>query len=276
MSYLYGMVATHPTRVDCELVERHEQRIATGEKSGRGVPAWGTAHVCEGNVTTRLQRTPQPYSRRTRSAAQDGMSRTSLTWCPPPGSERGVLQPLVEGASMAVIRVSIASAEAVCSDIRGALRPRRRDALKTDSLAEHVFQLLLERRDQMPSRTPMRTLRAVTWNVLRWSQRADTDVSIGDGMQMPLLQVLWNSGTTDGLVGCTIGAPLWSLLRTEPRGCGICGTVHAARTPERESYAARILVSEPFTDEEWTSVPGDSVFSVTADAHIDHVATASA
>ncbi|HHP7237399.1 hypothetical protein, partial [Longibacter sp.] len=261
MAYLYGMVATHPTRVDCELLEAHERRIVDGARTGRTVPAWGTAHVREGHVATRLQRTPQPYSQRTRSSAQDAFSRMALTWCPRPGVGGEVLQPLVEGASMAVIRVAIPAVGAVCSDIRGALRPRRRDALQTDALAEHVFQLLLERRDQMPSRSSVRTLRAVAWNVLRWSRRSKPEAASGDGMQTPLLQMLWNSGTGDGLAGCSIGASLWSLLRTEPRGCGICGSVHSTRTLNGSAYRSRVFATEPLTEEDWETVPEGRVFS---------------
>jgi len=276
MAYLYGMVATHPTRVDCELLEAQERRIAEGARTGLAVPAWGTAHVREGHVATRLQRIPQPYSQQTRSSAQDAFSRMALTWCPHPGVGGEVLQPLVEGASMAVIRAAVPAVGAVCSDIRGALRPRRRDALQTDALAEHVFQLLLERRDQMPSRSPVRTLRAVAWNVLRWSRRAEPEVASGDGMQTPFLQMLWNSGTGDGLAGCSIGASLWSLLRTEPRGCGICGAVHSTRTQNGSEYRSRVFATEPLTEEAWESVPEGRVFSVSRTARIDHIEPAEA
>jgi hypothetical protein len=178
------------------------------------------------------------------------------------------LQPLVEGASMAVIRASVPASAVVCADIRDALRPRRRDALETDSLGEHVFQLLLERRDQMPSRPAARTLRAVMWNVLRWSRRAAEDApSTGDGMQTPLLQILWRSGTHVHMAGCTVGAPLWWVQRTEPRGCGICGRVHAPRVDD-DAYRSTAVATEPLTEESWTRVPDDTVFSLGSDGRV--------
>jgi hypothetical protein len=225
----------------------------------------------DGTVETRLQRRPKPFSHTARERAQAGLAPLILAWCQMGISEPS-LQPMVEGAALAVVDAHVPGASTVCEDIRSALRPHRQKALGSDGLAEHVFQLLLERRDQVPGRPPVDTLRAVMMNVRRWSERAMAGAAAGDGMHTPQLRVLWSSGTERGLVGCSIGAPLWSVRRTEPLACGYCGQSHAVRVGEGEDYRAVVLASTPRTDEDWQRLPDGFAFSVTPDAKLKEVA----
>ncbi len=267
MSDLYGLVATHTTRMDCAYARAHEDAVAAGdagEASAPPVQAWGMARADE-TVETRLQRRPKPISQTSRERAQAGLAPLVLAWCQVGLSEPS-LQPMVEGASLAVVDAYVPGTSLVCEDIRSALRPRRQKALDSDGLAEHVFQLLLERRDQMPGRAPVDTLRAVMTNVRRWSEKAVAEASAGDGMQTPMLRVLWSSGTERGLVGCSIGAPLWVVRRTRPLTCEYCGQSHAVRVSEGEDYRAVVLASTPRTDEDWERLPDGAAFSITPDA----------
>ena len=179
---------------------------------------------------------------------------------------------MVEGASLAVVDAQSPCASLVCEDIRSALRPRRQKALGMDGLAEHVFQLLLERRDQMPRRASVNTLRAVMANVRRWSEKAMVEASVGDGMRTPTLRALWSSGTDGELVGCSIGAPLWIVQRTTPVACEYCGQSHTIRMGEGDEYRAIALASTPRTDEDWERLPDGVAFSITPDARWNEVA----
>ena len=272
---LYGLVATQATRMDCAYTRAHENAIAAGdaeETSAPPVQAWGMGAWADETVETRLQRHPKPFSRTSREQAQAGLASLVLAWCQVGRSEPS-LQPMVEGASLAVVDAHVPGDSLVCEDIRSALRPRRQKALDSDGLAEHVFQLLLERRDQMPGRAPVDTLRAVMTNVRRWSEKAVAEASAGDGMQTPMLRVLWSSGTERGLVGCSIGAPLWVVRRTRPLVCEYCGQSHAVRVSEGEDYRAVVLASTPRTDEDWQRLPDGAAFSITPDAQWSEVAT---
>lgn len=259
--------------MDCAFARAHEGAIAAGDASNRSVPpvqAWGMGTRADGTVETRLQRRPKPFSRTSREQAQAQLAPLILAWCQV-GEAEPSLQPMVEGASLAVVDAQIPGASLVCQDIRSALRPRRQKALGTDELAEHVFQLLLERRDQMPGRAPVDTLRAVMANVRRWSAKAMVEASAGDGMQTPTLRALWSSGTDRGLVGCSIGAPLWVVHRTTPVACEYCGQSHTIRRSEGDEYRAVALASTPRTDEDWQRLPDGVAFSITSDAHWSEV-----
>lgn len=62
------------------------------------------------------------------------------------------------------------------------------------------------------------------------------------------LNLLW---LHDGeLVGSRLRRSLWSLERSEPIECDICGDVHA-QPPEKEAYRVVVVASERITDEDW-------------------------
>lgn len=52
------------------------------------------------------------------------------------------------------------------------------------------------------------------------------------------------------LVGSRLRRSLWSLERSEPVECDICGDVHA-QPPEKEAYRVVVVASERITDEDW-------------------------
>lgn len=295
MCWIYGLVATHPTRPDCELQIIQEQQIETPEPRDGGPSsppsprpsAWGLGFV-EGSAsgdanlapTVRHQRAPRPSSLRVRNRARDLSGRVVLSWLHS-GSDAGVedrpsgeriAQPMADEGSLAMVDVSVPRAAAVCRDVRSALRPQRltpvsdggRARRAPTSLARHIFQLLLERQEQMPSRSAVGTLRAAVWNVLRWSEQAGpADIARDD----VVLNVLWRSRRSpSALTGCRIGAPLWVLERNEPRVCPVCSQVHADIPLAATPYRATVLASAPLTDEPWEPVSDNVAFSVTSDA----------
>jgi len=271
MSQLDGLVATHASWLDCAVSDAQERTITSasaGDGAGPDARAWGIAQLAGGMVETRLQRNPGPFSRAAREKVRATAARTTLTWCQSHG-ETPSLQPMSEGAATAIVEASGANGASVCENIRGALHPRRRTALQAEGLAEHVFQLLLERRDQVPARAPADTLRAVMTNLRRWHRRAGTRTA-PSRLQ---LRVVWSSGTAQGLAACAIGAPLWAVERTDPRLCEHCGQSHTVRISENEAYRALCLSSTPRTDEDWKRLPDGVAFSISPDAELNPVPT---
>lgn len=244
---------------------------SAGDGAGPAVRAWGIAQAWEiaqasgGVVETRRQRTPNPFSRSVREKMRATAARVTLTWCQSYGAPS--LQPMSEGASTAIVEAAVANEASMCEDIRSALRPRRRAALQADGLAEHVFQLLLERRDQVLGRAPADTLRAVMMNLRRWNRTSGTDASAPHLH----LRVLWSSGTGQGLAACAIGAPLWVLERTEPRLCEHCGQPHAVWNGNDDAYRALWLSSMPRTGEDWQRLPDGVAFAISPDAELNPV-----
>ena len=306
MCRLYGLHATHPTRADCALLQRQERYV--GGDQAASVAAWGAGVGRDGVVACRRQVGPSPYSDRARSRAlaEPGttvLSRMVLALGETTEASAATTQPFDEGTSMFVAECRLPNLEAVRRHARSALRPRRADALRSDTAEEALFQLLLERRDQVPSRSMQDTVRAVAWNALRWggaddlldqgpssarrtssgaSSPADAtsedtasdvkaralDDASGDGAPTEAdstLTMLWSLDA--GLAGCQFGADLWVLRRSEPYLCPHCGSRHAA-TPSGD-YCAVGIASEPLTDEDWHPIPDGSTFGITSNAHLD-------
>jgi glutamine amidotransferase len=265
-------------------LKRQEPYVAGNRPAS--VAAWGAGVARDGVVACRRQVGPSPYSDRSRSRALSEpatavLSRMVLASNETKEPSAANTQPFDEGASMFVAECRLPDAEAVRRDARSALRPRRADALRGTTAEEALFQLLLERRDQVPSRSMQDTVRAVAWNALRWggaedylnrdlpsTHQAPPADAAGDGAVShagPTLTMLW--ALDAGLAGCQFGADLWVVQRTEPYLCPHCGTRHAATTAS--DYRAIVIASEPLTDEDWHPIPDGSTFGITADAHLD-------
>jgi len=256
MSDLYGLAATHRTRPVCALADVQNARLADVDDASSA--RWGVSVITHGSVV-QCRRQAHPNQRRdvTRTKALDTGGRLVLAALQMPRGEHrpvpspdAVTQPSQEGTSMLVMDGTIPHFESVRPDLESVLQPKSRAAMRGQTPAEHVFQLLQERYRQVPGRSMADTVRVVVKNLQRWTAAVDPDASFQ-------LAFLWSRGTT--LAGVRLNAPLWTVERTAPPLCDACTCSHAF-VRGNAPYHAVVVASMPFTDEDWTEVPNASVF----------------
>jgi glutamine amidotransferase len=247
------MRATHPTRVECELVEAQNSLIRQSEEDQRGLSnphGWGIGlYSSDAIMECRRQVEPADESELYRQRAMEVEATTVIAHV----RRATVGQPRHENThpfrwerAMLAHNGHIEHFDAVRERLLTELSPERREAIAGTTDSEHFFHLVLDQIADGISPTERALSRAVE-RVLEWSRGAEAALNT-------LLMI-------DGeLSGTRRGRSLWVLERGLHR-CTVCGEYHA-HPPEDEEYRAVEFASEQLTDEDWRPVPEGCAFRV--------------
>lgn len=268
MCRLYGFRATHPTRVECELIEAQNSMIRQSRADSRGLvndDGWGIGYIEDGRLTCRREVGPASGSADYRRDAARIRSTTVLAHVRRAtlgGPSLENTHPFRHDDGMLIHNGHVGGFQELRGRFLEAMCDENRRAIRGSTDSEHVFQLLMSRRSERPDATLTALLRDTVADVVEWSHQVAPGAEVA-------LNLLWVAGGE--LAGSRLGRSLWSLERTEPHRCGECGRLHPDPDllPAGEEYRAVVLASERITDEEWRRVPEPSVFRVTGETSLE-------
>lgn len=266
MCRLYGMRATHPTEVECELVEAQNALIRQAEEDARGLvndDGWGLGLVRGGRVECEREVGPAPESEEYRhdvaaAEAEVVLAHVRRATVGHPAAEN--THPFRFGRSMLIHNGHVGAFDAVRETLLAGMSPKHRQAIRGTTDSEHVFHYLLTLHERHPDVPAEEVLARGVRDVVAMARDAGSDEEVA-------LNLIWWVGGE--LVASRLGRSLWRLERDGPRRCGVCGRVHP--DPERlggESYRAAVLASERITDETWTEVPERTVLRVDGETSV--------
>lgn len=281
MCRLYGLHATHPTRPACELLDAQNALIRQSREDARGLSnphGWGLGHVANGTTGCFRQVTPATESTEYRERALNAEGTTVLAHVRratvgDPNHDN--THPFRHGSALLIHNGHVPAFERVRSRLLDRLSDDRRTSIRGTTDSEHVFALLLQLRDEQPDAPLHIVTREAVQLIQSWVREADDSATVEpadadmDGLSHDALvsilglNLLWTDGQT--LAGSRLNRTLWTLERTGPFACPICGTEHAD-PPGDASYRSVTLASERITDESWAPVPNGAVFSTDANA----------
>jgi len=263
MCRLFGLRATHPTRVDCGLLEAQNALIRQSVEDARGLvneDSWGIGYVRDGRLHCEREVGPASDSEEYRRDASRVEATTFLAHvrrATVGGAVRENAHPFRHGRSLLAHNGHIGAFDRARDDLLAAMRPEDREAIRGTTDSEHFFQLLLSRRAREPGTPPEEILRDAIRDVAAMVRAVDPEVEVA-------LNVLWTVG--EELVGSRLGRSLWYVEREAPHRCSVCGTIHPdPDTLGGEDYRAAVVASERITDEDWSRVPEGSVFRLDGD-----------
>ncbi|WP_404383041.1 class II glutamine amidotransferase [Caenispirillum salinarum] len=259
MCRMLGFVATHPTRIDCSLVEAQHSLLRQSREDLEGfahADGWGIAHWPHGHlsVSRRVHAAGEgdAYARVAREAvatrvlahvrqATAGDVRIENT------------HPFSHGPWVLMHNGTIRHFdEGVGERMAEEVPPAHVNAIKGSTDSEAFFHFLLSRMERQPD-TPVEDVLARTVSdVAAWCREAGPCENLG-------LNMLLSDGAR--LFGCRWQQSLWVLERQGVYDCQLCGRPHAVARPP-EDYRAVLVASEPTTDEGWQEVPDHSVFQI--------------
>lgn len=263
MCRLYGMRATHPTKVSCELLDAQNSLIRQSVEDERGLVndhGWGLGLMTSGGLRCEREVGPASESeeyRRDAAEAEATLVLAHVRRATVGGASVANTHPFRHGRSMLAHNGHIGAFDrGVREMMLSAMREEDREAIQGTTDSEHFFQLLLSRRDRNPGVAPVRILRDAIRDVHGMVKEVDEDGEVA-------LNVLWS--VEDELVGSRFGRSLWHLESDGPHRCGVCGEFHPPpdAIPDGESYRSAEIASERITDEDWEEVPESSVFWLT-------------
>lgn len=258
MCRLYGMVATHPTRAECELVDAQNSMIRQAVQDGRGLEnphGWGIGKVIEGRTECTRQVEPADQSQEFRSQALDSaadllIAHVRRATVGDPSYEN--THPFRRNGTFMAHNGHIGAFDEVRERIREQLSTEARKEILGDTDSEHFFQLALGHRADGLSTTE--AIQRAAEQVQAWTSELDGETDY-------FLNTLW--GERGQLAGTKKERSLWYIEREEPVDCDICERPHA-RPGGGERYRSIVIASERITDEAgWEKVPSPSVFHVT-------------
>lgn len=284
MCRLYGFRATHPTRVQCELIQAQNSLMRQSQKDERGLgnpDGWGLGTVRNGELDCAREVGPAFESEEYRKDAARVDARTVLAHVrrATVGASRVEnTHPFRREGSMLAHNGHIPAFEELRPRIREQMSPELERAIRGDTDSEHVFHLLLSRlRDRLgvapdepvsaaePGGEVMaEVLRETAEELVRLCERHVPDLDDvprgpdGQRLDRIALNVLWTVG--DRLAGSRLGRSLWYVERDGARRCEACGELHP--DPEPDGYRSVAIASERITSERWSEVPEPSVFYV--------------
>jgi glutamine amidotransferase len=265
MCRLYGLSATHRTRVRCELLAAQNSLIRQAEYDGRGLSnphGWGICCHTDDGVRCERQAEPAAEDEDFREHALELDARTAIAHIRRATvGEPAVTNthPFVFAESMFAHNGHIPRFDAVGRSMREAMSAQHRDAIAGTTDSEHFFHLLLSNRQAAPERSMAETLAQSIEQVLEWCEAAGA-------AEPPALNFLWADGNK--LAGSRFGRTLWWVPTHGLSECPVCGKTHAP-DGAGESYQSVEFASERITSEDWISVPDASVFEVSADCSVD-------
>lgn len=259
MCRLYGFRASHPTRMECELLEAQNALILQSrlDETGEGNPdGWGIGLVtADGALTCARQAQPAYESEAFRldallAAGVTGLAhvRNATVGLPSPVNTH----PFRAGDSMLAHNGDVGAFDQVRPHLLAAMGDADRLAIAGETDSEHVFHLLLSRHAEAPTRALGEVLRATAQDIETWVRDADRKAELA-------LNLLWTVGPA--LAGTRYDVSLYYTERQVPYDCPMCGECHA-EVPQGQPYRAVVVASEPITDERWQEIPDRSVFSI--------------
>lgn len=280
MCRLFGFRATHPTKIECGLIQAQNSLVRQSRQDARGLDnpdGWGLGLVRDGEVRCERQVQPAYDSESFRRDAADAEATAAVAHVrrATVGEPRHRnTHPFRRDGSLLAHNGHVPGFEALRPRLREAMTSDLRRAVRGDTDTEHVFHLLMTRlRESGTAETEGHTadpmeMRAVVRDTVRrleaWCEEVEPgaeDVERGpDGHRLDRLamNLVWTVGSR--LAGSRLGRSLWYVERDGAHRCGVCGELHP--DPEPEGYGAVVLASERITDENWREVPEASVFHV--------------
>jgi len=280
MCRLYGLQATHPTEVDCALLDAHNALIAQSKQDARGLSnphGWGMGHIANGTTSCFRQVHPAFESQgyRKKAAHIEGTTILAHVRRATVGDPKQAnTHPFRHGPALLAHNGHVPAFEAIRPHLLDRLSDKYQGIIHGDTDSEHIFALLL----QLLKETPGAPLHVVTRDavtlVQSWVEAAHSTVETGpisaDVEALPHaehgpvlgLNLLWTDGDT--LAGVRLNRTLWSLRRQSVPSCSVCGSP-LADPPDGDDYASTVFASERLTDDDWTEVPNGAVFSVSTD-----------
>ncbi len=264
MCRLYGMAATHPTRVECELVDAQNSLFHQSRRDARGLEnphGWGMAWFRAGQTRCRRQVRPADESEAYRRIA----ARTEGTVVVAHVRRATVGRPRLEnthpfrhGDSFLAHNGHIEHFDRVRPALLEEMAPLQRKAIAGTTDSEHFFQLALSLLDgDTPEAMRKALVEAIRCVRSHFPGR--------EGEQSLALNTLF--GHEGQLAGTRLHRSLWYLERERPGTCHVCGEPHhvVRDGDEAEEYRAVVVASERITDEDWKPVPNGSVFTIRRD-----------
>lgn len=266
MCRLYGMRSTHPTRVECQLVEAQNSLIRQAREDARGRvndEGWGLGVLRDGRLEREREVEPAPRSEEFRRDAARVEAEAVLAHVRRATvGEAAVVNthPFRHGDSMLAHNGHVGGFDDVRGELLAEMTPEHRRAVRGSTDSEHIFHYLLTLRE----RHPEARLEDVLARGLRDVAALARDAGTGDEVA---LNVIWLVGGE--LVASRRGRSLWCLERDGPRRCVVCGRLHPdPGVLDGDDYAAASLASERITDEGWTEVPEGSVLRVDGEMNV--------
>lgn len=284
MCRLYGFRATHPTRVECELVASQNSLMQQSRRDERGLhnpDGWGLGTVRDGELNCEREVGPaygsEEYRRdAARVDATTVLAHVRRATVGEPREEN--THPFRREGSMLAHNGHVPSFEELRPRILEEMSPGLERGIRGTTDSEHVFHLLLSRlrdrldvpadrevREAEPDGAVMRdVLRETVADLRGWCEATVSggdDVPRGpDGHRLDrvALNLLWTVG--ERMAGSRVGRSLWYLERDGAHRCEVCGEMHP--DPEPESYRSVVVASERITGEDWKEVPASSAFYV--------------
>lgn len=273
MCRLYGMHASHPTKIECDLVRSQNSLIRQSEEDRRGLAnpdGWGIGLVTEHEILCTRDVDPafedlEDYRRATHTVRPlAAIAHVRLATVGKPSYEN--THPFRWENSLLAHNGHIPDFDAVRPLLLEELEEEQRAAIRGETDSEHFFRLLLSQMSRMDgtsrldgdeaaeSEKMLEVLRRSAEQVRGWIDEA------GGGEERELgLNVLWTIGRE--FVGSRLCASLYRIEREAPLECDLCGERHA-EPPSSEGYRQVVVASERLTGEDWTEVPESSVFRI--------------
>ena len=265
MCRLYGMQATHPTQIHCELLHVQNSLFHQAREDEQGFEnphGWGIGVVEDGKVRCKRQSDPAHESEKYRSASFRAYAKTAVAHV----RRATVGKPRIENThpfrttnSFLAHNGHVDSFDKVGPKIREYLPKRRRKSIRGSTDSEHFFKLVLTEYEDHSAPSMKEALQRATALLRGWIRETDSKGEGGLG-----LNILW---VHDGkLAGTKLDRPLWYRQRTASTECENCGDFHA--NAGDDSYRSIELASEKLTINGWTRVPDASVFWIDDDLSI--------
>lgn len=284
MCRLYGFRATHPTRVECELIESQNSLMQQSRRDERGLDnpdGWGLGTVRDGELDCEREVGPAHESEEYRRDAARVEATTVLAHvrrATVGESRKENTHPFRREGSMLAHNGHVPFFDRVRPRLLEEMAPELERGIRGTTDSEHVFHLLLSRlRDRLgvasdrevreadPSGEVMRDVLGETVaDMTDWCEATVSgsgEIPRGpDGHRLDrvALNLLWTVGGR--LAGSRAGRSLWYLERDGAHRCEVCGEQHP--DPEPEGYRSVVVASERITGEDWEQVPESSVFYV--------------
>lgn len=267
MCRLYGFLATHPTRLECSLIEAQNALQVQSDRDARGVrnaDGWGIARYLGADREVIKSTMPAFADAAFAEVARTVWSEAAIAHVRAATVGRvseANTHPFTHGAWSFAHNGTIHDFEHVRTrlDLGGFGPPTG----ETDS--ESVFLWLLNKMSDygLDPLAPARHIDQLV-ELLGDAVFELIDHAIASGATSP---PSLNFLLTDGhhLAASRWGNTLYWTFRNGVPDCSVCGTSHCPSADEH--YRAVVIASEPLTDEDWMEVPDGSILAVEPGAH---------
>ena len=258
MCRLYGMRATHPTRVECELIDAQHSLLHQAKKDRRGLEnphGWGMGWFDHGltHCARQVQPADESEEYRTSAARTEGTAVLAHVRRATVGEPRlANTHPFRTGDAMLAHNGHIANFDEIRPQLLAQMPPRNQEVIRGTTDSEHFFQLALSRLESFSAREMREALIEAVDRVRRCFSGEEDETTLA-------LNTLFVAG--GNLAGTRLRRTLWYLERSGTKHCTVCGETHDV-SGAGEDYRAVVLASERLTDEDWNPVPQGSAFFV--------------